>query len=185
MENVSLILNRRREVEQEIGRLKTRLSDMQTELVELETAERVFARLSGAKRPQTGKADEQKPAEAPKLSTGQPIKMSVPQKIQHVLAEAYRQGLPHLEPKDIAKRVNEKWPGTGKSENIGAIVWRMWKAKRLVKADRDLAMYALPFIPGNEKPADLLSEEEQSAGLSDQPARAGEPGQEVGHDNIS
>lgn len=46
----NLITNRRREVEAEIDRLRTMLSEYEAELVELDTAGRVMARLSGAKR---------------------------------------------------------------------------------------------------------------------------------------
>lgn len=164
----NLILNRRREIEQEVSRLKSLLSAYTVELEELDTVERVINRLSGAKRGEAGAAIEPKPAA---LSRPSPRNaMTMPQMIEAALVRAHRQGLQGLEPKAITESIAAHGKPEVKNSAVNSISWRMWKSGRLVKADNS-AVYSLP---DNEKAADLLSLGEQSAALSDQPAQGGE-----------
>lgn len=85
-----------------------------------------------------------------------------------------------MEPADVYDALVSRGWNVNK-DTLRARMWKMEQAGKLRKIG-DSSRYALP---DNEKPADQASSTEQSAGSSDQPARAGEPGQEVGHDNIS
>lgn len=186
-----LITNRRREVEHEIAKLRSAISEMESELAELTTAERVIARLSGVERGLVSEENAGKPKE---VSGAKPDNIpTMPEMIGQVLATAHKRGLRAMTPKDIAKEIAERfWPEVN-GEAVSSISWRMWKRDQLVKVGDGL--YALPnkdydltdlLGSSGEKPAELASPSgEQSAGLSDQPASAGEPGREVVHDNMT
>jgi hypothetical protein len=172
MDNAGLILNRRREVEQEIARLQTQLKEYDKELVELATAERVLTRLTGARGPAPSEAVGPSTAKgsaegAAPVTYGNPP--TLPQLILTALSRAHRSGLTGLEPKDIADAILLRNP-TAKVSGVNSIAWRMWKRGQLAK-DEGSSLYRLP---DKEKPADLLSPAgEQSAGLSDQPSAQG------------
>lgn len=165
----NLITNRRREVEAEIERLKISISEHEAELAELDTAERVMARLSGAKWVAPSKANQQEPTIVPPQIA--PRERPLTEKIQIVLQEAHRRGLKGLEPKEIYENIIAK----GWSADVSAVrstTWRIWKDGRLSKPDLDSPLYT---VPEREKATDLLSSEEQP-GAFDQPERSREAG---------
>lgn len=185
--DLNLISIRYREVEQEIARLKGRILELEAELPELDIAGRVIARLSGAEWPPVGTPDESKPEKA---SSAKPEGLpTMPEMILVVMAESYRRGKRGMEPKDVATAISERWWADLKgSTNVSTTMWRMAQPKdgRLLKDDDSpLYMLANEPLPLNEKPADSVSEGEQSAGLSQPSAQGGEPGREVEHDNMS
>src|SRR5690606_11723608 len=102
---------------------------------------------------------------------------SVSEIILHILRSGERQGLAGMEPADVYDALVTRGWNVNK-DTLRARMWKMEQAGKLRKIG-DSSRYALP---GDEKPADKASEGEQSAGLS-QPARDGEPVQEVEHDN--
>lgn len=138
----TLITNRKREVEQEIARLRQSITSYEAELTELDTALRVLSRLSGAERGSTGEADQQKPAEA-SGQTFRPLK-TMPNMILDVLQEAYDDGeRDGLEPKEILRRIKAWYGIDPRPEAVSPICWRMWKRGQLVK-DENSPLYRLP-----------------------------------------
>jgi hypothetical protein len=177
----NLITLRRREIEQRMAQIKSDLVVYEKELVELDIAERVWARLSGAVRAETRPADQ---SATPPFRGILAKKLTLPEMIEAVVREE-QETTSHFdgwEPKEIGKQIEKKFSVEVSGPAVGSITWRMWKRGQLVKVD-GTAAYRLP---DKKKPADLLSPTgEQSAGLSDQPARDGEPVREVAHDNIT
>ncbi|MER8650292.1 hypothetical protein [Mesorhizobium sp. M0586] len=171
MDTINLISLRRREIEQRMAQLKSDLSVYEKELVELDTAERVFARLSGAERPAAGEANQLAAANVHGFLTK---KLTVPEMILSVLHDEQDMAshFEGIEPKEIARLIEKKFLGRQiRSEAVSSICWRMRKREQLVKSSEG------PFysLPGKEKPADLLSPGgEQSAGLSETGAQGGE-----------
>lgn len=163
----NLITNRRREVEAEIERLKISISEHEAELAELDTAERVMARLSGAKWVAPSKANQQEPTIVPPEVNKRERPLT--DKIQIVLQEAHRRGLKGLEPKEIYENIIAK----GWSADVSAVrstTWRIWKDGRLSKPDPDSPLYT---VPEREKATDLLSRREQSEAFDHQPEQQG------------
>ncbi|PSJ54868.1 hypothetical protein [Kumtagia ephedrae] len=144
MTDMTLILNRRREVEQEIARLKDALSVMEAELVELATAERVMSRLTGAERPSAGATDQPKP---PATARPSARKATMPEMITKVLQNAdYEAGIfggVALEPKEIGRRIEQLYGVIVRGEAVSSICWRMWKRGQLAK-DEGSSSYHLP-----------------------------------------
>ncbi|TGP57242.1 hypothetical protein EN873_03890 [bacterium M00.F.Ca.ET.230.01.1.1] len=188
MTEMNLIENRRHDVEQQIARLRVSLGKLEAELVELETAANVIARLTGAKRPETGTSTQPSTASAPSRTVtvmrDNPLVKAPPMSklITDELEKAHADNEVGLEPKEMLRRIAVRIMPAPKGEYVSSIAWRMWKHGQLVKEDENSAVYSLP----GRKPADLLSPAgEQSAGLSDQPAQDGEPVREVEHDNMN
>ncbi|MGX5839924.1 hypothetical protein ACWGTI_04270 [Mesorhizobium sp. ArgA1] len=185
--DLNLISIRYREVEQQIARHRDEIAKLESELPELDIAGRVIARLSGAEWPPAGAADEPKPENAASAKPdGLP---TMPEMILVVMANSYRQGRRGMEPKDVTKAISERyWSDLKGSTSVSTTMWRMAQPKdgRLLKDDDSpLYMLASEPLPFNEKPADPVSEGEQSAGLSQPSAQGGEPGREVEHDNMN
>jgi hypothetical protein len=167
----NLITNRRREVEAEIERLKLTIGEYEAELAELDTVERVMARLSGAKRVATGPANQQQPTPVQQKA---PVKEPpLTEKIVVVVAEAHRRGLKGLEPKEIYDAIVAKgW--TADLSAVRSTTWRIWnKHGRLSKPDPDSPLYS---VPEREKATDLLSGREQSEAFDHQPEQGREAG---------
>lgn len=140
--DIHLIQIRRAEIEAEIVRLKQRIADDEKELADLDTAERVIGRLSGAKRSSAGPvAQSAAPAVNSFRSATNP---TIPQKITHVMTAAalFNDGV-GMKPKEIAAEICKKW-GPHRGDQITPIVWRMWQRAELVK--REDGTYALPEI---------------------------------------
>lgn len=190
-QEMNLILTRRREVEAEIERTKALLSDLEREIGELDMAGRVIARLSGAKWPETGAAD-QRAATVVHVPTATVRKLTLPEMIEVVLTKAHRSGRKGLEPKEIRQHIAESLDPEVKSEAVSSICWRMWKRGQLQKVD-DTAAYRLPAsdnlnlpgLPGGaplpspekEKPVDAQSSPDTSTGLFSNPEHGREAGQ--------
>lgn len=145
--------------------------EAETELTELETAERVLLRLTGAKRPETGAAD-QRPTPAVSGATEEP---PLTEKIFTVLQEAHRRGLRGLEPSGIYEAIVEKgWSAT--KDNVRTTAWRLWREDRLSKG-ADSPLYGI-LLPATEKPetnttADSISPAGEQSAVVDQPEQQG------------
>ena len=159
--DMTLITNRRREVEQEIGRLRSRMAEMETELAELDTVIRVVSRLGGAERAKFGPADEPQSARA--SGAAEKAGVTMPEMILGILHSSRGDSPAEywLEPKEIARRIEQVYGVEPRGEGVSSIVWRMWKRGQLLK-DADTPRYGLP---DNEKPADEVSRQDASAGL--------------------
>lgn len=166
--DTNLIQIRRREVDAEITRLEARLADMRNELADLDTAERVLSRLSGAKRSETRPADKPKPTVVPPETSYEP---PLTEKIFTVLTEAYRRGLKGLEPSGIYDAIIAKdW--TASKDAVRTTTWRLWNEDRLAKVP-DTRLYS---VLEKEKATDLLSSQEQSGAFDQNPAQGREAG---------
>lgn len=164
-----LITNRRQEVEQEIARLKSRLEEMDAELVDLATAEKVLARLSGAERGSYGPADKHEPKEASgERPNGIP---QVPEMIMTVMTDmsgVHRDG---MKPTQVTNYIRRQWWPDIKPMYVSTTMWRMAQPKdgRLVKSAG--GVYRLP---SKENPEGAQSGSDTPSGLDLQPAEGGE-----------
>ncbi len=135
----NLINRRREEVSQEITRLQKQLAEMEKELVELDTAERVISRLSGAERGAPGAADEHE-SETPSGEKPEGIP-TMPQMITEALTFYCRvQG--RAKPRDVRDWIKRKYWRDVKGETVSSILWRMWKRGDLEKIG---TQYRLPL----------------------------------------
>ena len=134
----NLIHRRREEVSQEITRLHKLLAEMEKELVELDTAERVISRLTDAKRSPSSTTDErEQEAASGEKPEGIP---TMPEMITEALTAV---GRGHgLKPKDIRNWIARTYWGGVRGENVSSILWRMWKRGDLKKR---ASHYRLPL----------------------------------------
>jgi hypothetical protein len=136
----TLISNRRAEIAQEVERLEARLSEMRSELSDLETAERVLSRLSGAKRNAPSASDAAKPQEAPSAKpAGTPTLREI---TLEALGIARSKGRAGYAPKDVREFALKKYGFNMKSQ-ANTIAWRMWKDGIILK-DEETGLYSLP-----------------------------------------
>jgi hypothetical protein len=106
--------------------LRSRLESLESEDLELESAEKVLLRFGAVPsepvaRPQSDFAG--KPEGTP----------TTPSMILALLREAQAQGKPGLEPREMMISISKRWWPTVKSEDVGPTAWRMWKDGRLSK----------------------------------------------------
>ena len=136
-----LIANRKIEVESAIARLMAEVNSYRKELDELDTAQRVLDRLSGASGRQAG-AGHQPATAAALISTS--ANLSLPQMIFWALAEARQvHGLRGLEPKKIAESIERLFGVRGKADHVASVCWRLCKRGDLVKLDDKASSYSL------------------------------------------
>ena len=130
-----IITIRRQEVEQEIVRLKSRMAEMEIELVDLATAERVLAKLTGAIGQSPRTADEPKPPRA--LVANPADKMNLRELIIGALQSAKDEGLLGLKPVQIQQRIVDVY-GVDKSRNVvNTRTWRLWKEDGILDKQGD------------------------------------------------
>lgn len=176
--DINLISNRYREVEQEIARLKGRLAEMETERGELEMAGRVVARLSGAKWPPARTGDEPKQ----EATSGAKPEMTLTDMILAVMTDEYRRTLGGSAPKNVTKAIARDYWSEVDGGRVSSTMWRMAQPKdgRLVKDDHSsLYMLAdkLQMPHQKENPEGDKSEQEAPSGLfSNQQTREAGPG---------
>lgn len=179
MDELNLLTRRREEVAGMIANYRKHIAELEAELVELETAGKVIARLSGAAWPPAGSANQLHATGIAASTEVGSVKVltvpgasppTMPEMIIAVLHAAHRQGLRGLSPKEMAERIREKFPGAVvKGDYVASIAWRTGKQGRIRKIGEGL--YALP----EEKEAtDLLSREDQSEASGSNPAQGGE-----------
>lgn len=163
--DINLITNRRREVEGEISRLKSRLGEMQAELVELDTAERVVARLTGAERPTSGAADE---SESAATASRKPDDIpTMPEMILAILTDAWGRDQSGLAPKDITAEIARRWWPDVRGESVSSIAWRMKDRGQL---DKQGTVY---MVPQKEKAVDDEPDGNTSTALFSNPQQQG------------
>jgi len=179
-----IITVRRREVEQEIARAREVIVSGEKELVELDMAASVLARLTGASWPPVGEADQQSKAGDASISAR--VDLTVPQMITQVLRDAHKRGVTMMEPKDIRQAIEAELDPSIRSEAVSSIVWRMWKRNQLQKVEGTSAYRLVQLLPGmkgfvtdaqNEKPVDAKSSPDTSTGLFNNPELGREAGQ--------
>jgi hypothetical protein len=164
MEPITLIADRRRKIEAEMADLTEHMAALKSELVELDTAGRVLARLSGTSWPPAPQRVDGDDTE----DSGKPNDLpTVPDMILAVLGTAKGSGLRGMEPKTITAQIAEGWWPDVKGPHISSVVWRMWKAGRLAK---DGAIYMLPDM---NEPPDGKSATDTSEGSIHQPEAQG------------
>lgn len=151
----NLIDRRRDEVIQEINLIQKRHAELEKELVELDTAERVIARLTGAIGGAPSQADEPEQAKA---SSGKPGDIpTMPEMIAGALSSyPLNRG---AKPKDVRDWIARKyWPDV-KVDSVASIMWRMWKRDELEKRD---SLYVMP----EKKETDDANPGEESSSAS-------------------
>lgn len=174
MENVLEI--RRQHITAEVERLRKALASYETELAEIEAAEQVIARYTGAERGEVGTIT--KPfaailsATAYANSHSADAQPTVTGMILHVLKAADRQGRKGLEPAEAFDAITERGWSVNK-DTLRAAMWKMARKGKLKKVG-DTSMYALP---DEEKPAGDTSVEDTPTGLFNNPEHGREAGQ--------
>lgn len=172
-----LITIRRGEIDRQIGRLQEQLDALNVERGELDIAERVFDKLTGAKRSAPSEANEPRaPSVRIVAKDGRP---TIRQMIMAALMDAKQRNFPGRTPQEIREFIKATYNlEIGQPINTNAS--RMWRDLKEIDKDEASGRFRLP---SKEKATDLLFSGEQSA-ASIQPARDGEPVREVEHDNI-
>jgi hypothetical protein len=146
---LAIIFRRRAEIEREMQECRDRLQRLQSELPELDVAERVLTRLGGAEQASLRAIPANEPLDtvtADRLLdetsvSGKPHGIPT---MPEMILEALRSGqaIPlGMEPRDIMKFIADRWWPDVRSELVGPIAWRMWKRGDLVK---DGPLYKLP-----------------------------------------
>jgi hypothetical protein len=169
MIDTSVITRRRREVEQEIVRLKSSIARMEAELIELATAERVMNRLSGTVGDTLGETKAQKSSTSIAASPAE--HMTLRDLITGALADAKNEGLAGLKPREIQRRIKQVYGVERDAPVVNTRTWRLWKEDKILNKT-DGGVYSLP----EEKPADENSLTGTSAGLFAAPVQGREAG---------
>jgi hypothetical protein len=141
-----LIQLKRRAVQHKLAQHRDAISSLETELSELDIAERVLASLDGeglqegaASEPQEEEVAPSEPAPAGKPE-GIP---TMPVMILAALQNAKEHGQKGLEPREMAEFIAKKyWPGMP-LHVVGPIAWRMHKSGKLAKRG---SKYFLPKV---------------------------------------
>ncbi|HTV70179.1 MAG TPA: hypothetical protein VMF90_16755 [Rhizobiaceae bacterium] len=149
--DANVIKIRRGEVDRHIERLKAELDALTAELRELEIAERVFNRLTGAERNTSGKVAESKPS-PPKPAVTKKGVMTVRQMVFEALMDARQRGLPGRTPNEIREYLlaHHKMKI---GQPINTTASRMWRDLKEINKD-EAGRFSLPE---KESAADLLS----------------------------
>jgi hypothetical protein len=150
---LTIIFRRRAEIEREMQECRDRLQRLQSELPELDVAERVLTRLGGAQQDSLTAIPTQELLDtvADRLLDETPVVSkppgipTMPEMIREAIHSWERIDPEGLEPKDILRFIAEKWWPEVRPELVGPIAWRMWKRGDLVKNG---PRYGLP--PKNE-----------------------------------
>jgi hypothetical protein len=140
-----LIQLKRRAVQHKLAQHRDAISSLETELSELDIAERVLASLDGEGL-QEGVASEPQEEAAPSepAPAGKPEGIpTMPVMILAALQNAKEHGQKGLEPREMAEFIAKKyWPGMP-LHVVGPIAWRMHKSGKLAKRG---SKYFLPKV---------------------------------------
>lgn len=157
----SVLSKRRDEIVQDIERLNT-------ELVEIETVESLFARYSD-----TNRRSLSRPRLSSRATSSDPGRPSISAMIIDVLKAASFEGDSGLSPKEITDQIVSRWPSLrGKGSHVNSVVWRLAKAGRVNRVGH---FYSWP--PNSEADAPPAR-----AFALPQPSESSEPDREAPHD---
>lgn len=162
-----LITLRRGELERERDRLNERLATITLELSDLDVAERVFDRLTGAKRGTVSNGDEPTPQGVAKAAGHEG--MTVREMIKAALMDARQRGLPGIAPKEARAYMVSVY-GRDVGQQVNTTLHRMLTVLKEVNKDEATGLYSLPL---KEKPVDDTTVESPSTGLFDNPEAKG------------
>lgn len=149
-----IIKNRRDEVLTEIAGYKAEIERLESELPELDVAERVLARLTGEPRSEVSAV---KPSVDEALVGAKPEGIpTVPEMIVTLLKEAQASGSRGMSAKDLLDGIAKRWWPDAKSDTVAPTAWRMRKRGDL---DKDGVHYSIPKTnTGSEAEASEPSE---------------------------
>ncbi|MDH3263449.1 MAG: hypothetical protein OEM24_05580 [Paracoccaceae bacterium] len=167
--DLNTVALRMRAVEQEMARHHDGISACEAELAELRVAEKVLARLSGAKRPEAGEDRAEKEAATPSTKPE-----GIPAMTEMILAILRETSAAGMEPKDIASVVRERWWPDVDGVRVSTAAWQLWKRGELEK-DEGSSLYRLPQ---EKEPSDKMPGEASEGSLFQPNAqgREAEPG---------
>ena len=156
----SLVKTRLHDVEQEIARLNSLIADLNVEKQELQTADRVLARLSGgAERDQLGAENESEPKE---LISAKPVGLpTVREMIVLAIQNANKAGKVGLAPKGMTKFIRlNYWPAMN-SNQVYSNVSRMVNELSELEKDEETGLYKL--VEKIEAADNLISRSQSAA----------------------
>ena len=130
---LAIIFRRRAEIEREMQECRDHLQRLQSELPELDVAERVLTRLGAEEK--SGEPATATEARAIIESTldKPPGIPTMPEMVIEALSSPEAGWHDGMEPRDIMKFIANKWWPDVRAELVGPIAWRMWKRGQLEK----------------------------------------------------
>ncbi|WP_299683879.1 hypothetical protein [uncultured Tateyamaria sp.] len=177
MSEQSIITRRIEEVKAESVRLRAKLAENDKELVELETAASVIARLTGAERPETVTSDATSTSkDAVRAKNAKPEGLPT---MPELILMALKQEKRAMEPREITEVIRRNWWPEVDGQKIGSIVWRLNNRKDIEKVE-GTSTYRLPQIkeasdtePGRSPSEASLFPVPEAKGLESQPRDGG------------
>ncbi|MDR3498351.1 MAG: hypothetical protein P4L72_03900 [Parvibaculum sp.] len=139
-----VIAARRRELREDIERLRAELETLEARDAEYETAERVLASIGGGAvktETVTGVEDEQ------------PVPATVPDMIATVVQEAYAASRRGVTAGEIFATIQQRWKPDAKSDGVRPVIWRLTKAGRIKKKGK---FYYPKADPAGESPTPTM-----------------------------
>jgi hypothetical protein len=139
--DADIIKIRRSEVTQEISILKDRIAILSSELSDLDIAEKVFSRLSGASRNSLSTSNE---PDAAKASQAKPDGLpTVREMIKSALLAARDSGHPGLTPKQIKSYIQDVYHFDA-GPQVNTTASRMFNTLKEINKDETTGLYSLP-----------------------------------------
>ncbi len=154
--DVHTIQIRREEVERELARLNERVSSLSTELEELNIAEKVLERLSGAKRNSSSSANERHAPQAAKKAKGK--HPTVREMIKGALMDANQRNVEGLTPNEIRQYIKKVY-GVEIKQQINTTASRMYHDLKEIGKNEEKGIF---MIPVKEKSPDSTSTNNES-----------------------
>ena len=155
----NLIKIRRGEVEHEISLLKQQMDALTAELGELDIAERVFGRLTGAERP-PAREDDERDATASSSGDQAAPRPTVRQMILEALMDARQRGVEGLAPKQMREYIARVY-GVDIGQQVNTNASRMLHELKEIEKDEITGLFSLPSK--DKADGDLLGDATPSA----------------------
>lgn len=163
----NIIKIRRGEVEREIANLNDRVQTLKSELSELDIAEKVLNRLTGASGGSSGEANQR---EASGFASESPQERpTVRQMIMASLMDARDRGAPGLAPRQMRDFISKVY-GVDVGQQVNTNASRMLHELKEIEKDEKTGLFSLP---SKEKPSDTTTVESPSEGLFRNPEAQG------------
>lgn len=153
--DVHAIQIRREEVERELARLNERVTLLSTELEELNIAEKVLGRLSGAKRNSSSPANERHTPTTSKKGKGK--LPTVREMIKEALMDASQRNVEGLTPNEIRQYIKNAYRVEIKQQ-INTTASRMYRDWKEIGKNEEKGIFMLPGKDNSSNPKSANNE---------------------------